>query len=235
MTVSSTVTRNTHTGDGTESIYSYSYRVVSATHLRVVERDTSGAESELAYITDYGVTGVGSEDGGTVFLSANLADGHTLVIDRVVPVLQSSDFRSQGRFRPQSVEDALDYITMIHQQVEALLGVSDPSSARLMLLGITDTSGGGAYDALSNRIEHLDDPVALQDAATKAYVDSGGGGGGAGMWGGEFTAATEPAASVTWINKIIAIKDPGVGTILKACGQLADDSYVWRAIYNFIV
>lgn len=117
MTLTTTSARNEYTGAGSVGPYAYTFRIFAATDLLVVTRNiSSGAETTLAYVTDYSVTGVGEGAGGTITLTNALESGNTMAITRVVPVVQDTDLRNQGTFYPQTYENALDYLTAIDQQ-----------------------------------------------------------------------------------------------------------------------
>ena len=118
MTVSSTVGRNDYVGNGVVSLYPYTFRIFDATHLRVTRADTAGAETTLALGVDYTVTCAGSVNGGNVtLLAGNLTTGYPLVLRRVLPFLQTTDLRNAGNFYAQTIEDALDFLTMLAQQL----------------------------------------------------------------------------------------------------------------------
>lgn len=54
---------------------------------------------------------------GQAWLTAgNLTSGYTIVITRIVPLIQNTSVRNQGDFYPETLEDAFDYLTMIAQQ-----------------------------------------------------------------------------------------------------------------------
>ncbi len=126
MSISSAANRNTYTGNGTVDTYSYTFRIFKDTHLLVTVKDTSGVESTLTLGTDYTVSGVGENSGGTIALvnssqswlevDGDLKTGYLITIRRVVPTVQETDIRNQGDFFPEVHEDAFDYLTMIDQQ-----------------------------------------------------------------------------------------------------------------------
>ena len=148
--LSSTATQVSYTGNGTAFVFNYTFRITAATDLAVVRRDLSSDDTILTLNTDYAVTGVGSEAGGTVVLPLPLAIGWVLIIARVIPLTQTTSFVSQGAFLPRTHEDALDRVVMMIQQLSSQIAAI-PS-------GGGDPGGGGTvtfdipvYTALIDR------------------------------------------------------------------------------------
>jgi hypothetical protein len=87
-------------------------------HVKVVLRDgtvTPVTETEWVESTDYTVTGAGNEAGGTVTATTAPRSGETVLIKRSVPETQGTDLPLGGAFPSQSVEEALDRLTMMVQ------------------------------------------------------------------------------------------------------------------------
>lgn len=125
MSLGTANNRNDYIGTGTASVYSYTYRITSKTHLLVTVKNTSGVESTLVLDTDYSVSDVGEVAGGNITLidsgqawlsGGNLITDYTITVRRVVPLLQETDIRNQGDFYPEVHEDQFDYQTFISQQ-----------------------------------------------------------------------------------------------------------------------
>lgn len=114
MTVSAAASRNDYVGTGLVDTYTYSFRITSASDLRVTTRDTDGLETTLTYPTDYSVTGVGVFSGGTITLTAGvLALDYALTIRDDPTVQQDTDLRNQAGPYQEALEDALDYVTRV--------------------------------------------------------------------------------------------------------------------------
>lgn len=125
MSLSSTTSRISYTGNGAVSTYSYTFKVFSQSDLLVTVRNTSGVETTLTIATDYTVTGVGDTGGGTIVLvnasqawltAGKLTTGYVLTIRRVPSLVQTTDIRNQGDFYPESHEDTFDQLVMIDQK-----------------------------------------------------------------------------------------------------------------------
>lgn len=219
MTVQATTDRIEHTGDGTQATYSYPFRVLDEDHLVLLERDSAGSVTTLVKSTDYTVdpTTIGLNSGGSITLTANLANGHRLLIKRVVPGLQETDIINAGTFDARVVEDSLDLGTMLALMLFALLRPDDPTVARALLLGDFDTPGSGAFDAQGNRIGNIATPLNADDVATKQYVDdNAGGGGGGGLTLGEVQQEVEVGSlpTATQSSAPILLLDDG-STLIK--------------------
>lgn len=118
MTITSAPpTRDDYTGNASTDTYAYTFRITDESHLRVTTRSAAGVETALALTTDYTVTGVGLEAGGTIVLTAgNLANNVHLTIRPNVPLTQTTDLRNQGKFRLDTQEDIADRIVRMIQQ-----------------------------------------------------------------------------------------------------------------------
>lgn len=160
MTLTTTTTRVEYPGAGSAGPFSYPFRIFSAAHLVVTVIDAEGTETVLTS-ADYDVTGVGNKLGGTVTLDEAVAEGETLRLERVVPITQLASFRTQSSFRPDTHEDALDYLTMVDQQQQTTLdrAVRIPSSVDPADITLTlPAPSAGTYlgwnddgDALENK------------------------------------------------------------------------------------
>lgn len=146
MTVSSTSSRKSFTGDGVTTSFGTSPVVFFETSNLVVYVVTTatGASTTLTENTHYTVTG-GDGTTGTV----NLAGGsspygapsalQTLVIVRELPLTQEADFVNNDINDAEVLEDVVDRSILIDQQLEAVidrsfrLADSDVSGASLVL------------------------------------------------------------------------------------------------------
>lgn len=160
MTVASEINHNQYVGNGVTTSFDYQFRVFKASHLQVQTSNLDGGLTMLVLNTDYTVTGVGSV-GGKVVLTAPLANGWGITIDRDLPLVQETDLRNQGTFYAETHEDTFDYLTMLIQRVYSLFGLALRRPSWLSKF----------YDALGNRISNLGTPVNPQDAVTKKYAD----------------------------------------------------------------
>lgn len=117
MALATATSRNDYIGNGSTSVYSYSFRIVSDSDLLVTKADTSLVETTLVLNTDYTVSGAGTSSGSITLLAGNLPASYKLTIRRVRPVTQGADIRNQGSIFPEDIEDIADQSIMVGQQL----------------------------------------------------------------------------------------------------------------------
>jgi len=117
MTVSSTTTKNSYSGNGSTTVFAYGFKVFDEDDLTVILRtDATGTETVQSITTNYTVSGVGNASGGNVTFVTAPASGITVVIRRASPLTQTTDYTPNDPFPAASHEDALDNLTFIAQQ-----------------------------------------------------------------------------------------------------------------------
>ena len=103
-----------HTGNGTASTFDYEFKITAEADLKVTQTDTAGVDTVLVLNTDYTVTGVGNNAGGSITLVAGaLASNYTLAIEDNVEVSQLTPFGNQSAFYANLHEDSYDKNTRI--------------------------------------------------------------------------------------------------------------------------
>ena len=171
MSLSSTINKVTHDGNGATIEWPFSFPVLEVDHLAVIFTDVSGAETTLSP-TLYGIAGVGSPSGGAVtypLSGSPLGVNTKLTIIRTVPYTQTTVLSNQGGYYPEVVERRFDQIYMALQQLEervsryTLSSVSNPATEQsnytliqqLQPMNILTTQGdlltrsGSAYKRLA--------------------------------------------------------------------------------------
>ena len=120
MTISSTTVKNSYSGDGSTTAFSYTFKIFANSDLQVIIRSSTGAETVKTITTHYNVSGAGDANGGSVtFTSGNIpASGETVVIRRAVPQTQSIDYIANDPFPAESHEEGLDRSMMTIQQMQ---------------------------------------------------------------------------------------------------------------------
>ncbi len=71
MTISSTLTKNSYSGNGSTTAFAYGFKIFASTDIKVYIRSSAGVETLKAEGTgsaNYGISGVGAASGGTVTL-----------------------------------------------------------------------------------------------------------------------------------------------------------------------
>lgn len=181
MTILNDNSRMTYIGNGAVNTYSFTYKIFNQDDLLVtVKHPTTGVETTLTITTDYTVSisanGTGSitlVNASQVWLtSGSLTSAWTLVIRRVVDIVQETDIRNQGTFFPENHEDVFDYLTMISQQlsddVTRSIKTPETESSSLTLPSVAARSGNLlGFD--SNGF-----PIATEAASGAAIVSGAG-------------------------------------------------------------
>lgn len=168
MSVSSTTTKNSYSGDGSTVAFAYAFKIFADADLEVIIRASAGTETTKTLTTHYTVSGAGSDSGGTVtFTTGNTpASGETVVIRRKLTLTQGTDYVENDPFPANSHEDGLDRLTFIAQGIQEELDRSfkvsktnsittpeftdDASTRASKLLGFS--SDGNSLEATTGRV-----------------------------------------------------------------------------------
>ncbi len=125
MTVATATARSgPYAGNGSTTVFAYTFRVLDVAHLRVVLTSAAGVETVQTLTAQYTVSGVDAAGGGSITMVTAPAAGETLTILRNVPFTQETDYQNQGAYYAETVEDALDLLTMADQQLTEQIGRS---------------------------------------------------------------------------------------------------------------
>ncbi len=119
MTITTTASAIAYQGNGVTTTFSYAFLIPSQDNLIVSITDSDGNVTVLL-TSEYTVTGIDDPDGGIVtypLTGSPLALLEYITIERELPLTQETDLLNQSGYYPDVVEDALDYITMLVQQV----------------------------------------------------------------------------------------------------------------------
>lgn len=119
MTVNTTTSSTTQIGNGATTVWNYSFYIPDALDVVVKITQLSTGNVTTLSSSQYTITGLGDAAGGTVTYSPALSTDHSITIARVLPVVQGTSLSNQGALYPVVIEDALDYLTMICQQMTA--------------------------------------------------------------------------------------------------------------------
>lgn len=122
MTISTQTTKVVALGNGVTTVFDYNFLIPAASDVEVIYTDLSGTNTTLTP-SDYSITGLNNPLGGTVtypLSGSPIAAGTSLTIARQLPLVQLTTISNQGGFYPQAVDQALDYLTMLVQQVNEL-------------------------------------------------------------------------------------------------------------------
>lgn len=116
MTVSSTTTRNSYTGNGSTTVFAYGFKIFDDDDITVILRTTAtGTETVQTKTTHYSVSGVGSASGGNITFGTAPTSAQTVVLLRQTAQTQTTDYTPNDPFPASSHEDALDKLTLLAQ------------------------------------------------------------------------------------------------------------------------
>lgn len=103
----------------TSTPYPIPFKFYTGENIAVVVTGPNGIETTLTPITDYTVTGGDAEAGavGNLTTSDAVTSSSSLLISRTVEIVQDTSFTDIGKFPSSAVDRALDYLTMICQQL----------------------------------------------------------------------------------------------------------------------
>lgn len=140
MTIASAVAKSgPYNGNGSQTVFAYTFKVFSASELQVVLRSAGGIETDQTLAAHYTVSGVDNDAGGNVTMVTAPPTGATLTIVRNVPFVQLTDLRNQGGFYPEVHERVFDRLTQQTQQLKGgvdsalRLSVSTPAGVSTTL------------------------------------------------------------------------------------------------------
>ena len=164
-----------YSGNGTTTVFSYTFEVQDETHLVVTLADASGVETVQVLNTDYTVSGVGNANGGQVTMSAAPAVGYTLTLSRNIPITQEVDLENRRSVAPEVLEDAYDKLTQIAQDLSEQVGRAVKISA-VQSAGSTQLSGPASgpsllgFDGADNAITYSLSPSGVINLAQDVNI-----------------------------------------------------------------
>lgn len=119
MSLTNLTTKTPYAGNGVTTVFPFAFKVFDPTHLVVTETVTAtGVTTTLVLNTDYTVTGVGLDAGGSITRASAPPTGTTGLIRRVMPLTQTADIRNQSAFYAATHEDVFDKAAMVDQYLQ---------------------------------------------------------------------------------------------------------------------
>lgn len=130
MTVSSDTNSVTYSGNGSTTVFPYSFKIFENTDLIVtLIDDATEVETVQTLTTDYTVSGAGNNSGGNVTFVTAPASGKTVKIERNLAFTQTTVYTENDAFPAKSHEDALDRLTMLTQQNKDKIDAKAPKES----------------------------------------------------------------------------------------------------------
>ena len=123
MTISTTTIKNSYSGNGSTSAFTYTFKITDQDDIEVLIRSSNGTETTKTITTHYTVSGVGNAGGGTVtFTAGNIPTStETVVLRRATPQTQGLDLIENDPLPANSLEDAFDNLTSISQELQEVV------------------------------------------------------------------------------------------------------------------
>lgn len=116
MLVDNSVYKNKYNGNGSTVEFPISFPFLESSHIMVLQSADGGQTESVVPNSEYTISGVGVEAGGTCTFKTAPAVGTTIAIVRNVPITQLYAYRELDNFPAKSHENALAKLTMIDQQ-----------------------------------------------------------------------------------------------------------------------
>jgi len=144
MTVSTTTSKVSYTGNGTTDTFAYGFKIYADGDLKVY---VDGTLKTLT--THYTVTNAGVSSGGNVvFTTGNIpASSKKVVIERILARTQSNDWNDYDAFPAETLEDSVDRLTFISQEIDEEAGRSIKFATTVTDVGTVEVSGTAAERA----------------------------------------------------------------------------------------
>lgn len=220
MTITNQSNQITYQGNGFSTAFAFPFLIPNTDGLVVTLTDLSGNQTIVAPNL-FNVIGIGSATGGQVtypLSGSPLPNTFFITIARQLPIVQDTSLSNQGNFFPRVVEGALDYLTMLLQQVSGSVGryLQYPAAdvGPVTVLPIASARAGKffGWDGNGNpaMVSGNTIPVDLSAFSTKAT--------------GSVTSRTLAARAADWYN----VKDYG------ATGSGADESVAIQACFDAV-
>jgi len=125
MTISTTTIKDSYTGNGSTSAFTYNFKIADDDDIQVIIRAANGTETVKTKTTHYTVSGVGNNSGTVTFTAGNIPTGtQTVILRRSTPQTQELDLIENDPLPANSIETAYDKLTSITQELQEQIGRS---------------------------------------------------------------------------------------------------------------
>ena len=177
MTISTTITKNSYSGNGSTSVFQYTFKIALDSEIQVIIRASNGTETVKTITTHYTVSGAGNASGGNVtFTAGNIpASGETVIIRRNTGQTQTLDLVENDPFSAETVEGAFDKSISLVQELQEQLdrSIKVSRSTTLNTPEITNDASARAgkllgFDATGNSLDATIDGTGIATSATNA-------------------------------------------------------------------
>ena len=124
-TVTDVTNKVAYTGNGSTKAFAFTFPITATSDMVVILRTVAtGVELVLDETTHYALSATNNDysSGGTVTTVSAYSSAYTLTLIRNVPESQDADLEDSGVLRLESLEDAIDRLTLQVQDLEEELG-----------------------------------------------------------------------------------------------------------------
>ena len=119
MTISTTIIKNSYSGNGSTTAFTYNFKITDDDDIQVIIRSSTGTETVKSKGTHYTVAGVGNNSGTVTFTSGNIpASGETVLLRRSTPKTQAMDLIDNDPMSADTIETAHDKVISITQELQ---------------------------------------------------------------------------------------------------------------------
>jgi len=118
MTISTTIIKNSYSGNASQTVFPYTFKISVDADIQVILRSALGTETVKSISTDYTVSGAGDANGGNVTMVVAPASGETLVIRRATVQTQTIDLVENDPFSAETVEGGFDKSVSLVQEIQ---------------------------------------------------------------------------------------------------------------------
>ena len=115
MTVADNTSRDQYTATSGQAVFPYTFEIFNKDDVVVIKNTTTLIEG-----TNYTVTGVGNENGGSIVLTAGATTGDIITVYRDMPLERNSDYQTSGDFLASEVNNDFDRLWLAAQQINEL-------------------------------------------------------------------------------------------------------------------
>jgi len=120
MTISTTIIKNSYSGDASNDTFAYQFKISTTADMEVIIRSAAGAETVKTLTTHYTVTGAGTASGGNVVFESGAIPSatETVILRRSTTQTQALDLVENDPFTADSVESAFDKNLALVQELQ---------------------------------------------------------------------------------------------------------------------
>jgi len=111
---------------GVQTVFPFTFKIFTSDDLVVTLIDVNEVETLQVISANYTLDGVGVDAGGNVTMLSAPGAAEYLRIERTIGLTQETAFKTQGNYRAETHENAIDRLMMILQQIAAIAGTLDP-------------------------------------------------------------------------------------------------------------